>query len=305
MTDGEGDSGLTRVRNWRVVGDYIHVYRKLFATRAYRSRLLLSVLAFLGAVATVLQVAVWTLDIDEADLRKGWVVGLVALGTLVVIGRSIPRRQLQFVHPTSNARIIIEMGDLLEIRNQAVVLTANRFLDTDPRWVTDSSLIGQLATKWFGTEGNPRDRLGAMISAATGEPAGFEYPVGSVASLERDDQRMLLLAVSSRHHETRSAVLIDDIWTALSGLWGHARSNGLTSVSVPIVGSGFAQAQVGVTPLLFLLLTSYVTAAMERPLCKLHIVVSPAAVDPSIFELSKSYCDSLGFREHHGFWAAR
>jgi hypothetical protein len=66
---------------------------------------------------------------------------------------------------------------------------------------------------------------------------------------------------------------------------------------VPIIGSGFAKAQVGALPLLVLLLTSYVTAAMERPVCTLRIILPTQVVAPAMFEVTKTYCESLGFKQ--------
>jgi hypothetical protein len=47
-------------------------------------------------------------------------------------------------------------------------------------------------------------------------------------------------------------------------------------------------------PLLILLLTSYLTAAMEMPICGLEIALH-SDDDLDLLELVKAYCDILGY----------
>jgi hypothetical protein len=49
-------------------------------------------------------------------------------------------------------------------------------------------------------------------------------------------------------------------------------------------------------PLLILLLTSYLTAAMEMPICGLEIALHSDDADLDLLELVKAYCDILGYR---------
>jgi len=89
---------------------------------------------------------------------------------------------------------------------------------------------------------------------------------------------------------------VEAVWSALSRLWQYARLNNISGLRVPVIGSGFARAQVGRVPLLILLLTSYLTAAMEMPICGLEIVLRPDDTDLDLLELVKAYCDILGYR---------
>ncbi len=274
----------------------LRLYRTLFLTRSYRSRLFINLLAFLGATATVLQVAVWVFDIDETSLRNGWVLAFLGAGLLLVAYRSQPPHRLEMVHSGFRARVIIERDDLLATTDHPIVLTANRHFDSSIEWVSELSLVGQLSSRWFPADG--RAQLAERIDSALGVRSGIEaQPVGTVARVAENGQTALLLSVSSRHPENRSAVVIDEIWTALSALWAYARLNDLDTVSMPVVGSGFAKAKVGLTPLLMLQLTSYVTSAMEYPICAMRIVLARDSTDLDIFELTKSYCESLGFHE--------
>lgn len=81
---------------------------------------------------------------------------------------------------------------------------------------------------------------------------------------------------------------MDAVWISLSRLWQYARKNNISRLRLPVIGSGFARAQVGRVPLVLLLLTSYLTAAMEMPICSLEVVLQPDDADPDLLELVKS-----------------
>jgi hypothetical protein len=70
-------------------------------------------------------------------------------------------------------------------------------------------------------------------------------------------------------------------------LWQYARLNNTSGLRVPVIGSGFARNQVGRVPLLILLLTSYLTAAIEIPICGLEIVLHADDTDLDLFQLGQ------------------
>jgi hypothetical protein len=157
------------------------------------------------------------------------------------------------------ARVIIERDDLLATSQHPIVLTANRHFDCSPEWVSERSLVGQLSSRWF--DNDSRTRWAERIDTTLGSPSGVAaHPVGTVVRVAENDQTALLLSVSSRHPENRSAVVIDEIWTALS--------------AADLV----------------------VTSAMEYPICAMRIVARDST-DLDLFELTRSYWESLGFRE--------
>jgi hypothetical protein len=123
-----------------------------------------------------------------------------------------------------------------------------------------------------------------------------EQPVGKIVRISPGENTYLLLAVADRHEQARSSVAVDAVWSSLSQLWQYARLNNVSSLRVPVIGSGFARAQVGRVPLIMLMLTSYLTAAMEMPICGLEIVFHPDDADLDLLELVKAYCDILGYR---------
>lgn len=276
---------------------------------SYRKRAVVSVFAYLGALATVLEVLERTAGDPYTTFANNlWVVvGAALVGSVVVLLATLPANRYEFVHGSYPARITIEVRDLLTAPDDIVVLTANRFFDsvpTDPGDPNDrsrvaaGSLVAQLGRRWF-PDGDGHD-IERMITTALGAPPGQqERGVGDTVELHGPSgERILLLAVSRRGDQKLSTVLIDDIWLALSKLWAYARRTGPRSIALPVIGSGYANAEVGPNPLLMLLITSYVTAAMEEPVCPIRIVLPPHAHDLGAFEVALSYCESLGFKGH-------
>ncbi len=279
----------------------------LLKHRSYRRRTAVSVLAWLGALATVREVLDATGD-DQVARYVGnfWIVGGLALaGALVVLLLTLPSDRYRFSHPSFAGRIEIEQGNLLNAPDDLVVLTANRHFDSVPagsgpstlpagEHIGRQSLIAQLGERWF--PGGDGYDIARMI-IASGTALGESHKVGAIVDLTGPTgEHRALLAVSSRDERAQSTVLIDDIWNALSALWDHARRSNARSIAMPVIGSGLARAEVGPNPLLMLLITSYVTAAMEKPICPVRILLREDAFDLGAFELAQSYCQSLGFR---------
>jgi hypothetical protein len=231
--------------------------------------------------------------------------GAALVGAVVVLIATLPSNRYTFRHSAFRSEIHMEAGDLLTVHDDVVVVTANRHFDTvdedhyrgeSGARISRGSLVAQLGKQWF-PHGDGHD-LARMITSQTGIAAGtVEREVGTIVDLRGpDNQQVILLAVSRRGDKTMSEVLIDDIWTALSNLWENSRINAPRSLALPIIGSGYANTQVGSNPLLMLILTSYITAAMEAPVGPIRIIVPDAAHDLSAFELAQSYLESLGFK---------
>jgi Domain of unknown function (DUF6430) len=269
------------------------MYRRLFALRTYRRRLVVTLFAFLGATATITQLVLWISGLKGGAPLGVSLVVLVPAGVVFALRVSIPKADMTFRHDSATAPVRVLIGDIFAPADSAVVITMNRYFDTAPPWVSTDSLIAQLIQREYGGQpGNLRD---AILKQLATDPES-EHPVGEIARVTADQNTYLLLAVADRHELARSSVAVEAVWSALSRLWQYARLNNISSLRVPIIGSGFARAQVGRVPLMVLLLTSYLTAAMEMPICGLEIVLRPDDTDLDLLELVKSYCDILGYR---------
>lgn len=271
----------------------LRMYRRLLALRTYRRRLVVTLLAFLGATVTVTQLVIWISGIKGGTALGVSLVTLAPVGVLFALLASLPKSDITFRHDSATAPVRVLIGDLFAAADTVTVITMNRHFDTAPPWVSGDSLIAQFIQREYA--GRPGDLRDAILKELDCEQE-TEHPVGEIVPITAGRKTYLLLAVADRHELARSAVAVGAVWSSLSRLWQYARLNNISGLRVPVIGSGFARAQVGRVPLIILLLTSYLTAAMEIPICGLEIVLRPDDTDLDLLELVKSYCDILGYR---------
>jgi hypothetical protein len=218
---------------------------------------------------------------------------LAPIGIIFAFSVSLPKADMTFRHNSASARLRILVGDIFATSSANIVITMNRHFDTTDPWVSVSSLIAQLNQRYYADR--QYELRNSILAELTLEEEG-EQPVGSIVRIPGGNNTYLLLAVADRHEQTRSTVAVDAVWASLSQLWQYARNYNIPSLRVPVIGSGFARAQVGRVPLMLLLLTSYLTSAMEMHICDLEVVLHPDDADPDLLELIRSYCDILGYK---------
>jgi hypothetical protein len=269
------------------------MYEKLFALRTYRRRLIVILLAFFGATVTVAQLALWIAGQTASTALAFSLVILTPIGLVFALRVSLPKADISFRHDSATAPVRVLIGDIFATDDSVIVITMNRHFDTARPWVSRDSLVTQLVRRCYADR--PDELRSAILKELAFEEES-EQPVGKIVRISAGRSTYLLLAVADRHEQTRSTVAVDAVWSSLSQLWQYARLNNISSVRVPVIGSGFARAQVGRVPLIILLLTSYLTAAMEMPICGLEIVLHPDDADLDLLELVKAYCDILGYR---------
>jgi len=269
------------------------MYERLFTLRTYRRRVVVSILAFFGATVTLAQLAAWISGATGGIALALPLVILTPIGIIFALRVSLPKADMTFRHDSASARLRILVGDIFATSNAIIVITMNRHFDTADPWAPGNSLITQLIQRYYTDR---PDELRNAILRELSLKEEDEQPVGRIVRISTSNNTYLLLAVADRHEQTRSSVAVDAVWTSLSRLWQYARKNNISSLRLPVIGSGFARAQVGRVPLILLLLTSYITAAMEMPICGLDVVLHPDDADPDLLELVKAYCDILGYK---------
>jgi Domain of unknown function (DUF6430) len=269
------------------------MYRKLFTLRTYRRRVIITLLAFFGATVTVAQLALWISGVKGGIALALSLILLTPIGVVFALRASLPKADIYFRHDLATAPVRVLIGDIFATADAVIVITMNRHFDTAYPWVSGNSLVTQLIERCYADR--PGELRSGILEELALEQEG-EQPVGKIVRISVSKNTYLLLAVADRHEQTRSSVAVDAVWSSLSQLWQYARLSNISSLRVPVIGSGFARSHVGRVPLIILLLTSYLTAAMEMPICGLEIVLHPDDADLDLLELVKSYCEILGYR---------
>lgn len=214
-------------------------------------------------VADAIDNAYPALTIDSPGRLGALVVACLLFGVL----RSAPLRSISHRIGGSNSRMTVRFGDLFAEPGVRVI-PVNEYFDAElGEHVSAATLHGQIISRLYGGDANRfvsdvDPKLPADQAVAVARPDGrtHKYPLGTVVHTKFNGERYLLVALARTDIQTRKAhATVQDMWTALEGLWKAARvhSNG-SPIALPLLGSG--QSGVGLPPQL--LLSTIVTAAL-------------------------------------------
>lgn len=222
--------------------------------------------------------------LEEAS--PGWPGLLVLLGisACVAVYRTAPVAATTIRIKSLNLTIEVSFGDLFEVPGHKVV-PANEFFDTEiGQPVERASLHGQLIVKKFNGNSNElSDLIDVDLRGVDHEvvdrPKGgrtAKYAIGTTAVVEQGDEKIFLPALTRTNIDTfEVSADVPTLWVSLEGLWKAVRARaGGQPLAVPLVGSGLARMNLGVSQLLDLLLMSLVNASREQRLSsKVRIVL--------------------------------
>ena len=197
----------------------------------------------LGGFATygALWVAVEPISALVGSLKPGgWAEYLVfvALAATGGILRACPKTRIKFQIPASNSSFEIQFGDIFKDRD-VVVIPVNDYFDGElGDHVSENSLHGQFIRDVLGGQSQTFFALTSnALADVVPEEAGVarssgrcnRYAIGTVARVDVNDQRFLLVALSHTDPSTlKASASVHDLWTCLAGVWKgiHQYSNG-------------------------------------------------------------------------------
>lgn len=251
-------------------------------------------LAAAGLLATITGiVGFFTPDAAKrlTPLLTGPVVSAAA--SLILVGiaaASWPGRRLTRSAPLQGGWVVeIDRGDLFEADD--VVITTDRRFNIDRDVIGDTCLVSGLIESWFlGTAAD-------LISATGGAiPSTTDVAAGTVVQFRSGTRRGLLLAVAATHPDGSNTEWADLV-ASYDRLWREIRSRNLTAVSVPVIGSGFARAQLSFDAVLTQLVLSFHAASLRAPVVRtLRIVISDEHSSFDIPRGVKDLLESLGYK---------
>ena len=103
------------------------------------------------------------------------------------------------------------------------------------------------------------------------------YAIGTVARIDLNDRRYLLVALSRTDLLTlKASATVHDLWTCLAGVWKGSReySNG-QSVRIPLIGSGLSGTGLPSRCLIEIAATSFLCYTKERKVADRVTLVLP------------------------------
>jgi antiphage defense system Thoeris ThsA-like protein len=213
--------------------------------------------------------------------------------TLLVVYYSRPKRRITYGFRGPSAwNITIKRGDLFPSES-GIVVTADRLASTAREVVGDDALVTLLVERWFG--GSVAD-----LEMAIGLPSQRVdlLPVGKTLPFTRSGRRGWLLCLAEPTDQGPRTTW-QDLHAAYDELWIALRKTNMPRIAVPVIGSGYARAQLSLEGLLHLMLLSYHSASLTgRVAADLEIIVSERDYRPIVLTTAGRLLSALGYRMH-------
>jgi antiphage defense system Thoeris ThsA-like protein len=264
----------------------------LIIKETYQNGLVGTVLAGLGGLGTVVGVAGLISSQLVSDIPKyTWVIFLfvVLFGSFLI---RIPRFRGRFTFEPGLWGIELNVGDLFD-QGSGIVVTVDRRLSLDQ--TGPDSLIGQLVERWFEQDSR---KLQEQLATNPPDPREADLALGSTIRFSGPGGRHGWLFCLSAKTPDGSHTTWHDLAFAYNALWTTMRRENSSSVVVPVIGAGFARAQLSFNGLLLFLILSFHAASLERPVTKnLKIIVSHENFDPRAFSAASKLLGYLGYKK--------
>ena len=245
----------------------------------------------LGGFATygALWLAIESISAFFVSLKPEGVVWYCALLVLSVIGgvwRAWPTKRIEFPIPASDSSFEIRFGNVFEGKG-VVVIPVNEYFDGDlGDHVSENSLHGRFIRDVLGGQSKTfLDLTSKALAGVVPEQSGVarssgqcdRYAIGTVARVDVNDQRYLLVALSHTDLSSlKASATVHDLWSCLEGVWKGIReySNG-KPVRIPLIGSGLSGTGLPPGNVIEILVTSFLCHTKERKVADRVTLVLP------------------------------
>ncbi|MFD1049194.1 macro domain-containing protein, partial [Kibdelosporangium lantanae] len=181
--------------------------------------------------------------------------GLIMAGSMVfclgwAVTRAYPRRRVRGEFPHPGMTIVIEKGDLFDVRGNIVVGFTDTFDTAVDCPVHAASVQGQLLNRLYGADPAKLDRELAFALRDTppqswerraNKPVGnlARYPLGTVAVLRQGSRRVFAVAYSRLGNNGVAQSGVEELWFSLNRLWDAVHRHGpQETITLPLVGTG-------------------------------------------------------------------
>lgn len=215
-----------------------------------------------------------------------------------------PKKSLSIVLSESNTRISITVSDILEQKGSIVIGTSDTFDTELGEIINANSLQGQLLTKVYQSDkyaldldiSNALKDVAAVTDSTKTYGKKERYPIGTVASVQRNNNRYFLLAFNKMlPDKKRVSTDIGELWASLSQCWNSIRENGHHGdVHVPIIGFKFARTGLSCNIIVQLIIMSFVISIRREGIApSLTVHVHKTDIDNIDFVTLKGWLDCL------------
>ncbi|GAB3892718.1 hypothetical protein GCM10029964_068000 [Kibdelosporangium lantanae] len=224
------------------------------------------------------------------------------------VTRAYPRRRVRGEFPHPGMTIVIEKGDLFDVRGNIVVGFTDTFDTAVDCPVHAASVQGQLLNRLYGADPAKLDRELAFALRDTppqswerraNKPVGnlARYPLGTVAVLRQGSRRVFAVAYSRLGNNGVAQSGVEELWFSLNRLWDAVHRHGpQETITLPLVGTGLARLDgLDANGVLRLVILSFVGRSRERRVCRqLRIIIRPSDLPRIDLAGTTAFLRSLG-----------
>ena len=252
----------------------------------------------LGAAAAygTLWLALESVSAFFVSLRPEGVISYSALLFLAVLGgvwRALPTRRIEVPIPGSDSSFEIRFGNVFD-GTGVVVIPVNEYFDDElGDHVSEKSLHGRFIRDVLAGQSKAfvdltSEALAAVVPKDSGvaRPRGRRnrYAIGTVARVDLNDQRYLLVVLSRTDLlSLKASATVHDLWTCLAGVWKGIREHSSGQpVRIPLIGSGLSGTGLPPGNLIEIMLTSFLCHTKETKVADRVTLVLPPRLAKSL-----------------------
>lgn len=210
---------------------------------------------------------------------------LLLLSVVVAIVSRHPVRTISLSLRPRDIQIEVRIDDLFAFEGATMISTNADFeADVAGGRIAPSSLQGQFTAKYFtGNQNGLLDQLREQLAQVDGAKP---YPMGTTVEINTHGKTFYFTAMAHLNEQGNAYTTVEDVGSALSGLWRHIREEGeLQEIAVPVVGTGRGRLTDSRKRMIGLIGESFAKASEDRKISdKLVIVVRPE--DAKRFEVN-------------------
>ena len=220
-----------------------------------------------------------------------WYVAIILASGIIGLWRCWPKEHVKLQIPASDSSIEIRFGDIFDGVG-VVVIPVNEYFDGSlGDHVSENSLHGTFIKDVLGGQsGSFFDLTRNALESLKPEEVireggrGKKYPIGTVASVDINQKRFLLVALSRTDLATlKASATVHELWDCLAGVWQGVRnySNG-NRVKIPLLGSGLSG--VGLPPkhLIEIIVTSFLYYTKKEKIADKVTLILPSTLKGEI-----------------------
>lgn len=229
---------------------------------------------------------------------------VLIIALLYGVIKSIPTVEIEKNFKSSNTRISIKVGNLLQEKCNIVCTTSNYF-DTS---ASTMAIKNQILKIYFDSnkdsfdnqilESLQKQKITGIFDDEKKEGKNLRYEIGTTAIVEKADKKIFIVVTSEKTDKKgtkQTETQIENLQIALNQLWDKIRVEGrLEEVSIPVFGTGLARMNFSHLILMQMAILSYaIYSKRYRVSEKLNIIVNEKNYDPSEFEDARKFLNSI------------